>query len=157
MKIKILLATLILVVMAIAQSARAVAITVTNTNDSGPGSLRQALADANDGDTINFSISGTITLATGFLAVNADVIIDGPGANILAVDGNHSGGEAGVFYITSGKIVTISGLTITNGSGRAGGAIQNQHATLTISNCTLSNNSAGNGGAIWNDGSYSGS
>ena len=27
---------------------------VTNTNDSGPGSLRQALADAHDGDTINF-------------------------------------------------------------------------------------------------------
>src|SRR5439155_1252176 len=32
-------------------------ITVTNTNDSGPGSLRQGLADANDGDTINFDPS----------------------------------------------------------------------------------------------------
>jgi hypothetical protein len=33
-------------------------ITVTNTNDSGPGSLRQALADANDGDTIDFAVTG---------------------------------------------------------------------------------------------------
>ena len=32
----------------------ATTITVTNGNDSGPGSLRQALADAQDGDTINF-------------------------------------------------------------------------------------------------------
>ena len=43
------------------------AITVTTTNDSGPGSLRQALADANDGDTINFdpSLNGqTITLTS---------------------------------------------------------------------------------------------
>src|SRR6266545_417492 len=40
-------------------------ITVTNGNDSGPGSLRQALADANDGDTINFDPSvGTVTLTT---------------------------------------------------------------------------------------------
>src|SRR6476660_3391907 len=29
-------------------------IIVTNTNDSGPGSFRQALADVEDGDTIQF-------------------------------------------------------------------------------------------------------
>ena len=33
--------------------ASATTITVTNTNDSGPGSLRQAFVDANDGDTID--------------------------------------------------------------------------------------------------------
>src|SRR5438874_11865488 len=37
-------------------SANANNITVTNINDSGPGSLRQALADAFDGDTINFHL-----------------------------------------------------------------------------------------------------
>ena len=30
-------------------------LTVINTNDSGPGSLRQALADADDGDLIDFA------------------------------------------------------------------------------------------------------
>ena len=36
-------------------------IVVTNTNDSGPGSLRDALAAANDGDTIDATgVSGTI-------------------------------------------------------------------------------------------------
>jgi hypothetical protein len=35
----------------------AATVTVTNTNDSGPGSLRQAVADANDGDTITFAVS----------------------------------------------------------------------------------------------------
>jgi len=38
-----------------AMQAQAAIITVINTNDSGPGSLRQALVDANDGDTIDFA------------------------------------------------------------------------------------------------------
>jgi hypothetical protein len=51
-------------------SAHAATITVTNTNDSGLGSLRQALRDANDGDTINFAVTGAITLTSGGLPVN---------------------------------------------------------------------------------------
>jgi hypothetical protein len=46
-------------------------ITVTNTNDGGPGSLRQARADANDGDTIDFAVTGTIELTSGELLVEA--------------------------------------------------------------------------------------
>src|ERR1700746_1261676 len=63
-------------------------ITVTNTNDSGPGSLRQALADVNDGDTINFAVTGTIGLTTGELLVDKSITISGPGAASLAVNGN---------------------------------------------------------------------
>ena len=40
-----------LLLCAVALPAHAATITVTNTNDSGPGSLRQALANANNGDT----------------------------------------------------------------------------------------------------------
>src|SRR5215472_1307239 len=41
-------------------------IVVANTNDSGPGSLRDALAIANDGDIIDATgISGTISLTSG--------------------------------------------------------------------------------------------
>jgi len=137
-------------------SALAATITVTNTNDSGPGSLRQALADATDGDTINFSVSGIIRLTSDQLTVNANIVIDGPGANMLTVDGDERGR---VFYISSGKTVSISGLTITRGKAglvdglRFGGGIFNDHSTLTVSDCALRRNSADSGGGgIFNDG-----
>ena len=42
----------------------AATIIVTNTNDSGSGSLRQAIADAANGDTINFSLTYPATTVT---------------------------------------------------------------------------------------------
>jgi hypothetical protein len=129
-------------------------ITVTNTNDRGPGSLRQALVDANDGDTITFAVTGTIGLTSGELLVDKSITISGPGADNMSVDGN---AKSRVFYIGADMTVTISGLTITNGSASGqlpdGGGIYNDHATLTVSGCTLSNNSAfRNGGSIENFG-----
>src|SRR4029077_17748746 len=94
---------------AVATSVHADIITVTNTNDSGPGSLRQALVDANDGDTIEFAVTGTITLMSGQLLVDKSLTISGPGANSFTVDGN---ANSGVFFIDSGTTVAISGLTI---------------------------------------------
>src|SRR6266511_885838 len=73
---------------AVALLAHAATITVTNTNDSGAGSLRQALIDASDGDTITFAVSGTIVLTSGELLVDKSITIPGPGAGRLAVDGN---------------------------------------------------------------------
>ena len=61
-------------------SLRGATLTVMNTNDSGPGSLRQALADAHNEDVINFdpSLNGqTITLTSGELVVNKIVSIYG--------------------------------------------------------------------------------
>ena len=43
---------------------RAATITVQNANDSGAGSLRQAIADAATGDTIEFSQAMTSTLTS---------------------------------------------------------------------------------------------
>lgn len=142
-----------------AMTARAATITVTNTNDTGTGSLRQALATANQGDTINFNPSPngrpqTILLTSGQLLINKRLTISGPGADLLAVDGNHA---SRVFYIGSGVDVTISGLTITNGLAPApsfGGGIYNDHGTLTVSGCIISANlaDAGVGGGIFNEG-----
>ena len=137
---------------AIAIPAQASIITVTNTNDNGPGSLRQALAIANDGDTIDATgISGAITLISGELLVNESVTINGAGADVLAVDGNAAGR---VFFITLGETVTLSGFTIRNGhAGNAGGGIDNEDgSTVTITNCTLSGNIAGLGSGIFNGG-----
>ncbi len=63
---------------AVAIPARATTITVTNTNDSGAGSLRQALADANKGDTITFAITGTIGLTSGELVADKSITISDP-------------------------------------------------------------------------------
>ncbi len=113
-------------------------IVVTNINDSGPGSLRDALAVATDGDTIDATgVSGTILLTSGELQNTHNVTISGPGANNLAVDGN---AQSRVFYVNLGKTVTISGLTIRNGSKRRGG-IYNDGGALTLSDCTVSGNS----------------
>src|SRR6266403_3614121 len=130
-------------------------ITVTNTNDSGPGSLRQALADANDGDTINFAVTGTIGLMSGELLVENSVTISGPGSENLAVDANAT---SRVMHIAPGKVVTISDLTITNGYAGSqlvldGAGIYNDHATLSLGNCTINNNfAARNGGGVYNAG-----
>jgi hypothetical protein len=139
--------------------AHATTILVTNTKDSGPGSLRQALASASDGDTIDATdISGVITLTTGELPVDKSVTINGAGADLLAVDGNAT---SRVLEIASGETVTISSLTIRNGhDDTIGGGIDNEGgATLTITNSTLSGNTAGSvnnpsvaGGGIFNSG-----
>jgi len=159
MKPRILfLITLLCAAIANLPIAHAATITVTSTDDSGlfNGTLRQALAAALDGDTIDFNLTypATILLSTN-LVVSSNVTISGPGPNNLVVDGNVNGR---VFFISVGKTVTISGLTISNGVASGsfpdseGGGIYNQHATLTVSNCMLIGNSAsGNGGGIFND------
>jgi Right handed beta helix region len=138
-----------LLLYAVALPGEAATITVTNTNDSGPGSLRQALATANNGDTINFAVTGTITLGNDELVIGKNVTIAGPGANQLAINSSQQFGPPAIFHVVSGKTVTISGLTI------AVGGIHNDEAILTVSNCVLSfntigllNNAAFNSGAI---------
>jgi hypothetical protein len=140
-----------ILVLAVVFALRAGTITVTNTKDSGPGSLRQALADANDGDTITFGITGTIGLTSGELLVDKNITISGPGVDNLSVDGN---AKSRVFHIASGRTVTISALGVTNGNSttQSGGGIYNDHATLALENCTISDNSAADGGGITNDG-----
>jgi hypothetical protein len=121
-------------------------IVVTNTNDSGPGSLRDALASANDGDTINATgVSGTILLTSGELQIHHNVTINGPGAGTLAVNGN----AASRVFENFAKDATISGFTITNGftsDTNGGGGILN-HGELTLSGTSIRGNNTGTCGA----------
>ena len=56
--------------------AHATIIIVSNTNDNGSGSLRQALVNANDGDTIDATdMSGVDTLTSAELLVEKSVIL----------------------------------------------------------------------------------
>src|SRR6185437_10022240 len=73
--------------LALAPAAQAGTFSVTNLGDGGPGSLRQAILDANaapGADTITFSssASGTIALASTLPTINdaAGLTIAGPGA-----------------------------------------------------------------------------
>src|SRR6185369_5420434 len=93
-----------LLLYAAAISAQATTITVTNTNDGGPGSLRQALADANDRDTIGFAVTGTISLTSGELVIDKNITISGPGSNLLTV--RRSSGSFRVFHVMPGHTVT---------------------------------------------------
>ena len=116
-----------------AVTLHAATITVTNTNDNGSGSLRQALRSASDGDTINFAVTGTITLVSGGLPINKNITISGPGADQLSIDGNQAITVFGVFY---GNVAVISGLTARNAQS---GILNN--GTLAVTNCVLSGNS----------------
>ncbi len=135
---------------------------VTNLNDSGPGSLRQAVLDANSKsgtDTIDFvpGLAGTITLTSGEIAITGAVNFTGPGSSVLAISGNNA---SRIFNISSAPAATgivLSGLTLTSGFGSGfssgGGAIQGTNQSLQVTACVFSSNKSagtfnGIGGAI---------
>ena len=145
--------------------AHAGTITVTNTNDSGPGSLRQALIDAQDGDTIAFDLSfpATISLTSGELVINKNISLIGPGANLLTIARAQGAPTFRIFHVSPSHTVTIQGLTISNGSGlgfNRGAGIWNDHSNLAVDNCVVTGNALDrqvDGGGISNDGGFSGS
>jgi hypothetical protein len=149
------LATWLLLLWAMVITAPADIITVINTNDSGFGSLRQALVEANHGDTIDFdpALNGhTILLTTAELVIDKSITISGPGANLLAASRAQGAPAFSIFHVGAGLTVVIQGLTISNGSALqfgCGGGILIDGSTLTVTDCTVSNNSTdGTGGGI---------
>jgi uncharacterized repeat protein (TIGR01451 family) len=113
---------------------------VTNTNDSGPGSLRQAIIDANavsaTRDTIRFNIPGanphTISPLSALPALTASAVIDATtqpgyaGAPVIELDGTNAGAQANGLQLVAGTSA-VRGLAInrfgTGGTGAGGDAI----------------------------------
>jgi hypothetical protein len=115
-------------VLLLATAAHAATVNVTDSSDniSSPatGSLRAALTSAMSGDTINFAVTGTITLAGPLPVITEDLVITGPGASALTISGNN---QYGVFTVSTGT-VSISGLTIAAANKRSrGGDLQQRH------------------------------
>jgi hypothetical protein len=113
-------------------------------------------------DEIQFQsgLSGTIPLHSGELLISSDLIITGPGANLLTirVNVNTFTNLMRLFNVDDGtatiRAVTLSGMTIRDGNPGGfsdGGGIFNAE-NLTVQSCTLSNNFATNGGGIFNSG-----
>lgn len=138
-------------------AATAATFTVSNLNDSGPGSLRQAVLDANaapGADDVVFApgVSGTITLtfASGEILITDSLFIHGPAAGALTVSGNH---QTRIFHVESPAAapidVTLSGLTLTHGAAShtflIGGAVFSFGENLTILNSVISDSGAGDG------------
>jgi len=135
--------------------------TVINTNDAGPGSLRQALINANNKlgrDVIDFDLTGaqTITLLAALPPIVSPVTIDGPGASLLTV--RRDGFAADTFRIfdieaSAAPEVAIRGLTLTDGHAAGdGGAVRvagDGVVSLTLMDSVLTGNAAtGAGGAV---------
>jgi parallel beta-helix repeat protein len=106
-----------------AVAANAASFTVTNTADFGPGSLRQAILDANTDanvDFVGFSIgtgTQTITVATPLPAITSPVVISGQSQDPVAlappiIIENGGTAESGFVFLAGAASSSLSGLQI---------------------------------------------
>ena len=129
---------------------------VTNTNNSGPGSLRNALATAVNGDSIGVP-AGTYRLSSE-LVLNqslSNVTIDGAEANTTVITGQ---GAVRVFHVTAGGPVTLEDLTISGGrvTGNGAGILHDGAGDLELNQIAVVDNvanatghSANGGGGLY--------
>ncbi len=139
--------------------------------DDGDVSLRDAIAAAAPGETIEFDTSlngGTILLSLGELSLTRPITIDATGLTsglIIDAAGNdptpelNDGQGSRIFNIDDGNLfgdspVTLRGMTLTGGDvSTQGGAIRGSE-TLTLESAAISENAAyRHGGGIWNSAS----
>lgn len=141
--------------------ATALTYTVTNTDSSGPGSLDQAITDANeasDADVIVFDVNGTIDMLSG-RTISEPVTIDGPGSDTLTVRAGCESFCDPLFSITAGTgEVTIRGLTLDTSTDTFDDHLirHTGGAALNIQDSALPNNGGFStiyyGGAIYTSG-----
>lgn len=159
---KLLLLTLTSFILLFSRNANSAIFTVTSLADAGAGTLRDAIATANATagapHTINFSVAGTITLASALpsptvqitiagntapgYAVNAPTISINAGNNIWAILINAPGGANSI----------IRGLNIFNASGSC--IEVNGVNTVTIDQCLLGTNATGTAIAAAGNGNF---
>ena len=132
-----------------------------------PGTLRYALTNVQDGDTIRFS---GVTPGVTEIALNSrlpiienNIVIEGNGV-ILTRDISWTtivSNDEGFMYIRRGSNITISRIHFKDSRTMFGGAIYNSGGNLTLESCIFSNNRSehenpdvlfGGGGAITNFG-----
>lgn len=131
------------------------ALVVSVTSDAGAGSLRDAVACAVAGDTVTFDsgLAGqTISLTTGEIELTASITIDGSGAAGVAVD---AGQNSRIFFVNTSAPVTLTALSVQNGSADFGGAIYSFAGPLTLNAVAVLSSTAtaaGGGGGLYSFG-----
>lgn len=150
------------------EDRRLLSITVDTLLDEADGSLvdgdislRDAIALAPNGETIDFSVVGAINLTSlGQLVINKNLTISGPGAEQLTLRAYDptpavfNGDGSRVFLIeplTASRAVSLSGLTLTGAdvnSTTGGGAILSR-ADLSIQSSVISGNTVASGAGIY--------
>jgi hypothetical protein len=138
-RLKPLLAALAGCGLALGSGAWGATFTVSSAADSGPGSLRQAVLDANASaghDTVlfNLGLPAVVGLTSGQITVTESVTLEGPGNNGITISGNHLGRIFDVVdaaddnnYVT----LTLTGLTLRDGrvNGENGGCVRSENAS----------------------------
>jgi predicted outer membrane repeat protein len=131
----------------IAGAASAATFTVSNTNATGPGSLVDAISQANGSPgphTINITASGTMNVTTP-LVLTQPMTINGPLATppVFTIDGGNATRLIEISASAAGPM-TLSGIAFTHGhvDSTKGGAIDVPAGrTLNLTNCLVDANS----------------
>ncbi|HYO90495.1 MAG TPA: Ig-like domain-containing protein, partial [Pyrinomonadaceae bacterium] len=150
-------------------------VVTTIADGTGPvpaGSLREAISNVcptSPNNVITFASGAgqafdpatgphVIQLVAALPNISKNIVIQGPGANVVEVRGSQAVAGFRVFNVTNAATnVSISGLTISGGSDALGGGGVNNAGTLTLSDCavgtgTNTNITTGSGGGIYNSG-----
>jgi len=91
---------------------------VSNCSDSGSGSLRDAVDNASDGDTIDLTQlqCSVISLSTGAILIGVTgLTLEGPGNHQLMIQGFGNSGF-GILYDLGGGTLTVDGVDISFGA-----------------------------------------
>ncbi|MDD3648383.1 MAG: hypothetical protein PHS44_07870, partial [Candidatus Dojkabacteria bacterium] len=149
------------------KEAYAATLVVTSNANSGAGTLRQALLDASDGDTITFNLGAgsetVVVSSTLYTWYGENITIDGDntegsGTNITiqVTTPGVSAYPAITINSGSGKTSTLRNLTLRGGndSSGSGGTIYmySQGASLVLDNCTVREGRARFGAGLWANG-----
>jgi hypothetical protein len=151
-----LLSAVLAVVPVLTSGLSASTLTVTSANDSGPGTLREMIEQAANGDEIVFDstlASVVIVLTGGELVVDKDLRITGLGPESTILDAN---GTSTAIVIPKGTSVTVSEMTIQNGqdsgdSSETSAGIMSAGA-LSVRHCVIRNNHGHYGAGIHSKG-----
>jgi hypothetical protein len=135
---------LIIAVWSITVPVSAAVVTIDNTT---PGGIATAISSAGEG--------GTVILNPGIFFENSIVL---PNSVTIQANPAYGGNRDNTIIdaMKSGRIVdagshslTISSLTLRNGTADYGGAIRATSGTITVTSSTIADCSADDGGAIW--------